>query len=984
MADPRLVWKGRIECDGLIPEQYSYLYEMRAFSSCHFPETVIFERGWPKVWYAWEPSEAGGSAVVLRRHLGKDINEDTLIQRFTLDANGEPPDSHQVIAEYAHYDGENGFSLEYLDCAGLTKFICGRSAGRTGVLQRFVVAKAANNTVIQAVWSPTMTFLTTRQSQATFGSMAASLSERCCTFDGPPQLSMPGITSEFLRQRVDRLLSEFAALILSTENARLKGIVAYFKLARNGRLILLRCTSLRTRPDPSLAGILRKPVNILATMRSPPVETDDNSSTVKLRRMGALTDIATVDAAVYGADGHFRRVLREATYIGCGKSDALRLLEMRLARSGEWVRVKDEVDVLLPPGEDSPVFLGRARTQWRRVDGTNAPSSRSPSKDRTPGAMSDLDMRKLLEVDASIAEDVLLLRHFPPPPAPDDDTERRRFSARTVSPTTVDPRTAVPSDPHTNYRSVLFETLLDASYHATAFRADSYPGNPSHGVVGLATAVVPEVPFSEEPRYKFMLPRSLWQPMNPPRMNVLKRLCGLYAEHAFDEVSGRRVDVLCFTAPRYYTQREVMDVVLQVFPSLLLQSSANHLLHLNLAQLHDSPSSATLLARSNSLVSFVVDALHGSQHAVRRRKDGASDAEESLTASQGGSPASPSSRRGSGSSKSNTATAMQPTPSAVFDAEGDVDNEAALLSAGLSNTQRSQRRLQPGGWRRAFGLLAASEAGPQSPSGSFVRHGSATHRRHIADAKQRSAKSSSKAPSESPPRSDVSKTDLDNVAFDTSSSESGDDGADGFMKTRFGNTSHSASGSPRAVESTCKMPHVPATGTPKHSAPRSGSSKPAALDVSALVIGDSHDQQPSVALHPGTLTTTNQSTPGTARSPRKPEEVDWRLSSTFPAPKPPSEASHRLTARTTRACLDRRLQRSADTIANVTIASRARNLNRSVPMFVERRADRNDDSTSARGVVVPPVGSGACKSSDPAKASKDQSYAAHMALWTSH
>lgn len=927
-----MLWKGRIECDGLIPDQYAYLFDTRAYTSIQFPDTVVFERGWPKVWFAWETGEPG-TAPVLRRRMGKDVHEERLIHRFTSDMDGYPIDPASIVGEYTSYDGANGFTVEYMDCDGIAKFIAARSAGMTGVLQRFVKSKSPSNTVIQAVWSTSSTFLSARQSQVTFKTKNATIAERCCTFDGPPQLSQPSIASPYLRQRIDKQLVELSALVLATESVRVKGIVAYFKVNRQGRLVLLRCTSIRTRPEPGMGGVLRKPVNILATMRSPPVLISDIGSDA-LPRVGAFTDVDAVDSVVDAADEKFKQLLEHAAFMGNGKSIAQARLERELQQSGVWVMQSSAVQVLHKSHPGSPVMVGRAVTKWSSPEqGSVRGSPRAGIKDADWGAdalegFDDVDVSP----DEAVTEDVQCHRLFPRPPPRDRDDQARLEAAQAAQCVSADPAD-VPADPLQPHRAALFDDMCDASYAAVAFRADVRTARAGMGLSGLANDVTPAVPWSETGRYKFVLRRSMWQIMaSGTRMATLKRVFGLRSEYAFDQESGRRVEVLCFTAPRYRTEREVLEGVLDVFPPAM-GHSVNAVPHSASAPTFGTfPSSArSLFATSGT-----------------RRPSAGHETDGGLSGSDG------CLSRATSAAVSRRGSLMQ---GGALDGDGAVDNELALLQT--VQRQQSKAKRNKGGWRRAFGPGPLERRGSNGASFAFTR------------GRRRSTTGSDAGDGTKGDQTSVAaiRAALEESVYDTSS---GDDdsvshGVNSFLSKRYNTASTTSSSAQHGPDAKAN-----AAGQRDATSPKQSFTVPK-LRRPTIHFVDSADNTPrgdatetgssprGEAEHPGSEHAVASVAPFAPRErkkpapPRKPEPVDWHIDSAFPKkPKPPSKQGKALSDATTKACVTRMLTTSVSERANLSLSGRTRALSKSQPIFASSLQAAKGPSTARPPSQLPP------------------------------
>jgi hypothetical protein len=225
------------------------------------PETILFERGFPKVWFSWEKQ---GQLTELKKYLGKDITEENVIRSFCEDQPFE------IVAEYITTVREKDaagplLKFEYLTADGLRQFMSARAMGASGVMQKFVVPQSSRNKVFHAVWTPSTVIVTSRLNIHPLRS-ASSLTERCVTFDGSQQLSTCGLVTDAVKSRVSSALDEFARLIKHTEGVELRGVVGLLKIDQKGNLYFNVCTSIRSQHEDVTGA--RRPLT-LATEFAP-------------------------------------------------------------------------------------------------------------------------------------------------------------------------------------------------------------------------------------------------------------------------------------------------------------------------------------------------------------------------------------------------------------------------------------------------------------------------------------------------------------------------------------------------------------------------------------------------------------------------------------------------------------------------------------------------------------------------------------------
>ncbi|CUF14738.1 Hypothetical protein, putative, partial [Bodo saltans] len=233
------LWKGRLCDDGILAEMYNYVWLIHdgvangstllpegTSLSLSIPDTILYERGFPKAWYAWEKAARGDGERTLRKHLGKDIAVPAIIKKFCSGIL----DEEVVVAEYITLEttsthpqtnkgGRGPVHVQYLTHAGLAAFLSGRASGSIGVLQRFVPTQGMFNTAYEIVWSPSASSIAQARSAVPMSDALLPVRERFATFDADAtQLRRVKISPQSqIRDKLLSAVSDLMHIMTSTE-----------------------------------------------------------------------------------------------------------------------------------------------------------------------------------------------------------------------------------------------------------------------------------------------------------------------------------------------------------------------------------------------------------------------------------------------------------------------------------------------------------------------------------------------------------------------------------------------------------------------------------------------------------------------------------------------------------------------------------------------------------------------------------------------
>eukprot|EP00759_Apiculatamorpha_spiralis_P029117 PhF_6_TR31463/c0_g1_i1/m.46187 len=293
------------EGDGLIFDIYNDVWECIQrghLTSLDIPETVLFDSGWPKVWFK-RVGPKGHSHIERMPH--DEISMAAIHASLVRRAEGE------IIAElfYGRYDPHVKhfvLSVEYLDQAGLDVFFMTRGRGQACILQQFVYPKSRENVLIQGVWSTNGMLASLRRNVHSIAHSSFSVYDRCVTFDGPQHLSQWGVLTPYLKAKFFTAFTEFAQTLFEIEKRKkMCGLLAFFKIGRDNTIYLLRSTTVRYfteghDPAPVDLNVVfcqpQKPRTIIRT----PVNVTRNMP--RLRELGLGTLSSKLQRGVHSMD----------------------------------------------------------------------------------------------------------------------------------------------------------------------------------------------------------------------------------------------------------------------------------------------------------------------------------------------------------------------------------------------------------------------------------------------------------------------------------------------------------------------------------------------------------------------------------------------------------------------------------------------------------------------------------------------------------
>lgn len=261
-----------LEGDDVVTGLYNVLAKRnpKTMKACHgirVPDTVVFEHNFPRGWYT---TDMKANEVV--RKQGKELDANTIEQGFTQDLSDSCPiaGSYLYTIETDADAEEDGLKtlVEVFNKETLGAFLA-RKTKPEGILQKFILPKGYQNSVIQAVWSPRVCVVQRRTNKhRIFDRKRAECDpfSSTVTYDGPTFLSEEGGVSGNVAVEVKELCGNIVQHFYYTEHKYITRMVLYFKADQRDRLWLLWCGSLRVsdRDTPS-----EMPVNLITNFAEP-------------------------------------------------------------------------------------------------------------------------------------------------------------------------------------------------------------------------------------------------------------------------------------------------------------------------------------------------------------------------------------------------------------------------------------------------------------------------------------------------------------------------------------------------------------------------------------------------------------------------------------------------------------------------------------------------------------------------------------------
>ena len=244
MAD-RIFGQALLEGDTVNPNFFFMLAKenKKELRSCvvQIPPTVLFEQGFAKAVFATE-SIRGQTGGEVKKKVGRDVDIDDVYEMMT---KGTPERSLCAVLIYAPPKSNEMTAVRFLDKDGVKDYIYHEIEKPKSVLQRFILPKGNNNTLIHATWSPLLLLAEGRRCTHSLNDTHLDPNKRGITFEDPNSTSVNVVVSKTVIQSVTEMCQVVAQHFDKAERLSLTRMSAYFKVDANSKLHLLYSTSLR-------------------------------------------------------------------------------------------------------------------------------------------------------------------------------------------------------------------------------------------------------------------------------------------------------------------------------------------------------------------------------------------------------------------------------------------------------------------------------------------------------------------------------------------------------------------------------------------------------------------------------------------------------------------------------------------------------------------------------------------------------------------
>ncbi|CAK88555.1 unnamed protein product (macronuclear) [Paramecium tetraurelia] len=260
------------------------------------PDTLIYKNGVPQVWYF---TSKEGEIMTKKSEARKSEN---LIKHF---CSGDKPNG-QVIAYYIYpqkynhsdpkeektfpsqskkakplLDFDEKICIYYLTKQMFPDFVNSPNKPPSGILQKFIEPLGNHESLIQAIWSPSVCILSKKQNNRDLYDMAYDPYERCTTFDGGEAYSrvipLRGKEiSQEIRKQCQMIVQKITNLSYGQTN--LSRIVFYFKADQNNKVWFLYSSSIRIQGEAQSQIKLYQPLwgNVNVKKNNTPIPFNTN------------------------------------------------------------------------------------------------------------------------------------------------------------------------------------------------------------------------------------------------------------------------------------------------------------------------------------------------------------------------------------------------------------------------------------------------------------------------------------------------------------------------------------------------------------------------------------------------------------------------------------------------------------------------------------------------------------------------------------
>jgi hypothetical protein len=233
-----------LEGDGLLVNFYNHMWKKnKDFQSCpgvRCPDTIVYDHNFPRGWYTYDQKNKE-----LKKKQGKELDTSSIYSSFSRSSDAHVDIVASYLYSYEQESGEAITSVEFFTKDDLADFLNNRKTKKEGILQKFLVPKGLNNSLIQAVWSPRVCIVQRKTNRYAINDKSYSAYERAVTYEGPSHYTEDGICAPKTTAQIKSICSNICQHFQNTEHKNITRMVLYFKVDKNDSVWLLWCGSVR-------------------------------------------------------------------------------------------------------------------------------------------------------------------------------------------------------------------------------------------------------------------------------------------------------------------------------------------------------------------------------------------------------------------------------------------------------------------------------------------------------------------------------------------------------------------------------------------------------------------------------------------------------------------------------------------------------------------------------------------------------------------
>eukprot|EP01006_Ploeotia_vitrea_P015806 TRINITY_DN46148_c0_g1_i1.p1 TRINITY_DN46148_c0_g1~~TRINITY_DN46148_c0_g1_i1.p1 ORF type:complete len:610 (-),score=67.34 TRINITY_DN46148_c0_g1_i1:1194-2990(-) len=277
-----------LEGDGLLVNFYNHMWKKnKDFQSCpgvQCPDTIVYDHNFPRGWYTYDQKNKE-----LKKKQGKELDTASICTAFSRVSDPNVDIVASYLYSYESEVGEPVTSVEFFTKDDLGDFLNNRKTKKEGILQKFLIPKGLNSSLIQAVWSPRVCIVQRKTNRHAINDKSYSPYERAVTYEGPSHYTDDGICAPKTTAQIKSICTNICVHFQNTEHKNITRMVLYFKVDKNDQVWLLWCGSIRISDRQHQSQM---PLNLSPIFTSPDQlklnkegDSEDSSNPNKFQKM---------------------------------------------------------------------------------------------------------------------------------------------------------------------------------------------------------------------------------------------------------------------------------------------------------------------------------------------------------------------------------------------------------------------------------------------------------------------------------------------------------------------------------------------------------------------------------------------------------------------------------------------------------------------------------------------------------------------------